>query len=193
MTGHHYNVHRPRMLDSEERLKELRPHELLADVAGLGKGMTGVDLGSGTGTFAFPMLQCVGDKGTVYAVDDNPEMLDRIRAKNPPANLVLAQRDVSQTGLDSQIADLCLLAFILHEVNDPNAVIVEAFRLLKPGGRAVVVEWRAELESPGPPRNIRFTRERLESLLSGAGFADFKYLEWSNNHYVATGTRRITR
>ena len=176
-------------LDNEGRFKELKPHNLLRDVAGIAEGMTCIDLGCGTGVFSFPMVLCVGNEGIVYSVDNSAEMLEHIRAKNPPSNLRLVLGDASQTGLSSEIADFCLLAFILHHVKQPDNFMAEAFRLLKPGAKALVVEWKEELDSPGPSRSRRIGREHIERLFKQAGFSCFEYTEWSNNHYVATGIK----
>jgi ubiquinone/menaquinone biosynthesis C-methylase UbiE len=92
-----------------------------------------------------------------------------------------------QTGLDSEIADVCLLAFILHEVKESERLMAEAFRLLKPEGKVVVVEWKAELDSPGPPQRVRLTRGRVEQLFKQVGLALVEYIDWSGNHYVAVG------
>ncbi len=185
MTEGHFNIERAPVLDNEERLKELRIDQLLTDVAGINKGMICVDLGCGTGAFSFPMVLQVGEEGVVYAVDDSAEMLDYLRTKNPPPNLRLVHSDAEQTGLDSRIADLCLLAFILHEVKQADTLVAEAFRLLKPEGKLLIVEWKAELVSPGPPRKIRLSKEQVNQLCHQAGFSGFKYSDWSKNHYVA--------
>jgi ubiquinone/menaquinone biosynthesis C-methylase UbiE len=189
MTEGHFDPKRAPGLDSQDRIKELRPYELLKDIAGIKPGMTCIDLGSGTGTFSFPMLLCVGSEGIVYAIDDSDEMLEYIRAKNPPPNLILAHGDVSHTGLDNEIADFCLLSSILHEVDRPANLVVEAFRLLKPGGRVLAVEWKADLDSPGPPQIRRLSREKVEQLFKHADLHNFRYLDWSRNHYVVTGDK----
>ena len=176
-------------LNNEGRIKELRPDDLLRDMVGLGSGMTCVDFGSGTGVFALPMVHCVGNNGVVYAVDNNIEMLSYIRTKNPSANLKLVHRDVSQTGLNNQIADLCLLAFILHEVKSPEYPLAEAFRLLKPEGKVLVVEWRADVDPIGPPREKRLTKDRIEQLFVKAGLFLVQYRDWSVNHFVALGKK----
>ncbi len=186
-----FDVKHASKLDNPDRIKELRPHQLLANVAGVAKGMVCIDFGSGTGTFAFPMAKLVGDDGKVYAVDRSAEMLGRIREKNPPANLVLLQREVELTGLDSQIADVCLLAFILHELKKPEPLVVEAFRLLKPGGRLVVVEWKAELDSKGPPKSVRIAKGQIERLFKQVGVNLVEFRDWSKNHYVAVGERFV--
>lgn len=179
-----FDTKQAQKLDNPGRIKDLRPQELLKDVAQIMIGNICVDFGSGTGIFALPMAELVGSKGKVYAIDNSLEMLAYIKAKNPPSNLVLVQSDVERTGLDSQIADICLLAFILHEVKDPSRVIAEAFRLLKSDGRLVIVEWKAELDSPGPPQKKRISREQIERLFGQVDLNLGRYIDWSQNHYV---------
>jgi len=180
------------VLDSEERIKELRPYQLLQEKAGIKPGMTCIDLGSGTGTFTFPLLACIGSTGIVYAIDDSEEMQAYIRSKNPPPNLIFVRSDVTQTGLDDGIADFCLLSSILHEVDQPAELMAEAFRLLKPGGRILVVEWKAELDSPGPPRRRRLSREKVEQLFRQTGFQNIQYFDWSRNYYATRGIKKGT-
>jgi ubiquinone/menaquinone biosynthesis C-methylase UbiE len=186
----HFDPKRAPYLDADERIKELRPYQLLNEKAGIKPGMTCIDLGSGTGTFTFPLLSCVGAEGIVYAVDDSEEMLQRIQAKNPPPNLMLVHSDVSRTGLNDEIADFCLLSSILHEVGEPAKLMAEVFRLLKPGGRVLAVDWKAELDSPGPPPKRRLSREKVEGLFLQAGFHSFEYFDWSRNYYIATADRK---
>lgn len=174
-------------LDGEARIAELKPRELAEKVAGVKEGMTCVDFGSGTGVFALPLAELAGESGRVYTVDSSAEMQELLRAKNPPPQVIPTLADVMETGLDSGIADVCLLAFILHEVKEPEKLAAEAARLLKPGGKAVVVDWRAELDKPGPPRQVRISRERLAELFAGAGLTLESYEDWSANHYAATG------
>ncbi len=175
-------------MDSEEHVQRMRPNELIKDVVGITEGMTCIDLGCGPGAFSFPLALCVGDEGIVYAVDNAAEMLERIQAKNPPHNMRLLQCDASQTGLDSAIADFCLFSLILHDYEKPDRFIAEAFRLLKPEGKVAIIEMK---KKHGPPRPDHWLidREHIERLFKQAGFSGFKYAEWSEGHYVATGTK----
>lgn len=192
MTEGHFDPKRAPYLDADERIKELRPYQLLQEKAGIKPGMTCIDLGSGTGTFSFPLMLCVGTEGVIYAVDDSQEMLEHLREKNPPPNLILVHGDVSQTGLDSEIADFCIMSSILHEVDQPANLLAEAFRLLKPGGRVLDIDWKAELDSPGPPQRLRLSREKVEPLFQRVGFHNFQYLDWSRNYYIALADKKET-
>jgi ubiquinone/menaquinone biosynthesis C-methylase UbiE len=186
-----FDINQAHKLDNPGRVRDLKPQELLRDVAGIKNGDTCVDFGSGTGLFALPMAELVGSKCKVYAVDNSLEMMEHIRAKSPPANLILINKDVEKTGLAGQIADFCFLAFILHEVKEPGDLIAEAVRLLKSGGKLVVVEWKTDLDSPGPPRKVRISKYQIEQLFGRSGLTLEIYLDWSPNHYVAVGRKKL--
>jgi ubiquinone/menaquinone biosynthesis C-methylase UbiE len=188
MEAYHDPNRRARMLGSDERGKWLRSDELISEKVKAFPGMNCVDLGSGAGALSLPLAKAVGEKGKVYAVDINSDVLDVIREKNPPQNLVIIQRDAADTGLDASIADICIMVLLLHEV-PPEGVLAEAYRLLKPGGRALVLEWRMDYEAPHPPHNERIDREHIERLLTEAGFSGFEYAEWTKSHYVATAVK----
>jgi len=67
--------------------------------------------------------------------------------------------------------------------------LTEAFRLLKPEGKLLVIEWKAGLDSPGPPQSRRLSRETVEQLFKQANLGNFEYIDWSKNHYVTTGSK----
>ena len=189
MQEHHFDERMVSRLENESRIDELRPSDLLRNIGGIREGMTCIELGCGTGVFTVPMAEIVGRTGKVYGVDDSQAMLDHIRSKKPPQHLILLKKDVRETGLDESIADFCLLAFILHEVKDPEVLVAEAFRLLKHGGKIMIVEWRPDAEGKGPPKSIRLTEERVRQIFNHHDLKDFHYRVWSVNHYVATAVK----
>jgi ubiquinone/menaquinone biosynthesis C-methylase UbiE len=180
-----FDISRAAKLDIPGRITELKPVKLLEEIAHIKKGMICVDLACGTGTLAIPMAELTGKNGKVYAVDRSPEMLEHLRHKSPPENIITVQRDVADTGLDNEIADFCLMAFIIHEVEKPESIILEAGRLLKPGGRIMVIEWREDRKSPGPSPQARVKRTFLKQLIEERGFSDSKFFDWSENYYTA--------
>ncbi|MEN8613798.1 class I SAM-dependent methyltransferase [Dehalogenimonas sp. THU2] len=185
----HFDINKASHLDNEGRIRELRIPELLKDIGGVMGGMTCVDLGAGTGTFALRIAARVGEKGKVFAIDDSAAMLSILKSRKPPPQIVPVQSDFTATGLDSGIADFCLAAFILHETKEPQKILDEAFRLLKPGGRLLAVEWRAEFDSPGPPQRIRISPEKMEAMFRQAGFKDFTHQNWTEKHYYGTSEK----
>jgi ubiquinone/menaquinone biosynthesis C-methylase UbiE len=179
-------------LNNPERLKELRPLQVIQDIARVKPGMTCVDFGAGAGVFSFPMIEIVGSNGHVYAIDSSADMLQLIKAKTPPSNLVLVQSDVAQTGLADEIADFCLCSLILHEVDSPQSIIVEANRVLKPGGRLIVIEWKLETDW-GPPRSVRIPLETLKNFFKDAGIEFGEYLDWSHTFCIVTGKKAVSK
>ena len=184
-----FDVRDAQKLDDPLRLQKLRPRELLQKIAGIKPGDTCVDLGSGTGTFAIPMAEMSAPGGSVLAVDDSPEMMAHLKAKNPPPNLKLIQRSVIETGLPGHSADVCLAAFILHELSPPDLLVYEAVRLLKQGGRLVIVEWVAGLDKPGPPASVRISRDEIIRLFKATGLELRSYTAWLPDNYVALGEK----
>ena len=189
MTNNHFDVRKAKKFDNEERIRELRPGHLLMDIIGIKPGMVCIDIGSGTGTFSIPMSKLVGTRGIVYAVDDSQIMLGHMQKRNPPTNLKAIHTSAYNTGLSSNIADFCLLSFILHEVKEPDTLLKETFRLLKTGGGICIIEWKAKQTEHGPPQSIRITKERLETLFKQTGFSNFKYVDWTHSHYLAIGKK----
>ncbi len=184
----HFDTRRFERLNNPGRLEELKPLLLLTEVAGISIGMTCVDLGSGTGVFAFPMARLVGENGIVYAVDNSRDMLDYLASNSPGPQLKMVEADVSMTGLAGDIADVCLAAFVLHELPDRSKALHEACRLLKPGGKIVIVEWRMDSRI-GPPADVKISPERARDLLRDAGFEPQYDRNWSINHYVIDGRK----
>jgi ubiquinone/menaquinone biosynthesis C-methylase UbiE len=178
-------------LNNPERLKELRPVQVIKEVADVKPSMTCVDFGSGTGVFTFPMSEAVGAAGLVYAVDNSANMLELVKSKGLPANIRLIQADAAATGLQDECADLCLCVLILHEVDSPERVILEARRVLKPGGKIIIMEWKMDSDW-GPPRSIRLSREKIELILKEAGIGFERFIDWSSTCYIVTGKKSIS-
>ncbi len=105
-----------------------------------------VDLGAGTGYFSLPIARKL-TKGRVLAVDVQPEMLGLIRRVAELEGLsnvepVLATAQDPRIPADS--ADLVLLVDAYHEFSHPREVMQGVVKGLRPGGRVVLVEYRAE-------------------------------------------------
>jgi ubiquinone/menaquinone biosynthesis C-methylase UbiE len=177
------------MLDAGWRVRELQPEQLIQEIIKVRAGEACVDLGCGTGTFALWMAEAAGEKGMVYAIDNSERMLEIIKEKDPPPQLIPVLADVMHTGLDDGIADVCLLAFILHEVENQVKLITEACRLLKSGGRIAVLEWRADADMPMPPKHRRITQQKIEELFRQAGLTSSDYVERTDMHYAAIGVK----
>ena len=133
-------------LEREDREKEERGDLLLREL-GLRMGMSVADIGAGTGYYARRMAPLVGSSGTVYAVDVQPEMIKLLtdgakKAGLPNIKPVLGE--VNNVKLPQGSIDLALMVDVYHELEFPYEVMQSLVRALKPGGKVVFVEYRAE-------------------------------------------------
>jgi len=104
------------------------------------------DIGAGTGYFSIPIARRVPE-GKVLAVDIQQEMLDIIerRQRNgAPANIEPVLGTINDPNLPSDGVDLILLVDAYHEFSHPYEMGAAMADALKPGGKLVLVEYRAE-------------------------------------------------
>jgi 2-polyprenyl-3-methyl-5-hydroxy-6-metoxy-1,4-benzoquinol methylase len=153
-------------LDDPARFEYL-PSKEVAEMLDIPAGGTLLDFGTGTGTYAIEIARLRPDV-EVIALDEQPEMLDLMRAK--PATTELANL---KPALPADVAayerkiDRVLALNVLHELGD------EALRnlksLLKNDGAVLFIDWNAEAERPaGPPADHVYSpaegRQRLEQM-----------------------------
>lgn len=141
---HKFDPARRARLEDPDRRRLLPAHDLLAD-AGLRAGMSAVDIGCGPGFFTLPAAEIVGPAGRIYAVDISPQMLQAVEEKARAAglhNIQPVQAEESAIPLADGIAQFALLAFVLHEAVEPGAFLAEVIRLLVPGARLLLLEWK---------------------------------------------------
>lgn len=136
-------------LEREEREKEERGDLLLREL-GLRPGMVVADIGAGTGYYARRIAPLVGagnSGGMVVAVDVQPEMiqmLDDLAKKANLPNIKPVLATVDNVNLPAASVDLAIMVDVYHELAFPYEVMESVVRALKPGGRVVYVEYRAE-------------------------------------------------
>lgn len=161
-----FNPERAGRLDDPVRFEYL-PAADIAALLNIPAGGTLLDFGTGTGAYAIELARLRPDV-EVIAFDEQPEMLDLMRAK--PAFQELA--NVKPALPDDMRAykgniDRILALNVLHELGD------EALRnlkgLLKPSGKVLFIDWNAAVERPaGPPADHVYSpaegRHRLEDM-----------------------------
>lgn len=103
--------------------------------AGVQPGMRVLDYGCGPGNFSLAAAAMVGDGGMVYALDELPVAIERVERKAQAAGLANIKTILSdcRTGLDDASIDVALLYDAFHDLADPDCVLNELYRVLKPG------------------------------------------------------------
>ena len=76
----------------------------------------------------------------------------------------------SSVPLSDCIADFVYMINLHHELEEPEKVVREAFRLLKLGGKLMIIDWKKEEMREGPPLSIRVTEGTIKEHVRKAGF-----------------------
>ncbi|MBI3753923.1 MAG: class I SAM-dependent methyltransferase [Deltaproteobacteria bacterium] len=170
------------LLINNDRIKELNPVQFLRE-NGLQEGMCFADIGCGPGFFSIPAAHIIGDKGMVYAIDIQEEMVNKLKQRRPPENLKIIISQENTIPLENTAVDFALLAFVLHETEDRIAFLKEAKRCLRPQSILLVVEWEKKIEDKGPPFEERIERDEAEKLIEAAGFKIQETASLNPSHY----------
>jgi ubiquinone/menaquinone biosynthesis C-methylase UbiE len=114
----------------------LLPRMNILREAGIRPGFNVLDYGSGPGGYIRAASELVGDRGKVYALDVHPlavRMVKEIARKNRLGNVETILSG-SGTGLPAGSVDVVLLYDTFHGLGDPEGVLRELHRVLRPGG-----------------------------------------------------------
>ena len=113
--------------------------------AGVRKGQHVLDLAGGTGDLAIAFAKKVGDSGRVVLADINAAMLEQGRRRIVDAGVAsrvdVAQVDAEDLPFDDDSFDCITIAFGLRNVTNKDAALRSMFRVLKPGGKAMILEF----------------------------------------------------
>ena len=133
-------------LERPEREREEMPN-VLVELLKLKDGDVVADIGVGTGYIARRIAPKIGDTGTVYGVDIQPEMLDLLAEKMAESGITNVKGvlgTITDPKLPSESVDLAIMVDVYHEFSHPYEMLRNICRALKIGGRVVFVEYRAE-------------------------------------------------
>ncbi len=133
-------------LERDEREREERT-DLLLEALALKPGMVIADIGAGTGYLSRRMAPLVIPGGKIIALDLQPEMVNYLQAGIK--RLGLSQIEVKlgmvdDTKLMQSSIDMAIMVDVYHELSYPYEVMRSIMSALKPGGRIVFVEYKAE-------------------------------------------------
>ncbi len=153
---------------------------------GLTDGMKVVDLGAGSGFYTLEAARRVGASGRVYAVEVIKELLERIRSTGKTQGLMNIEviwgnaEKIGGTKLKENFVDRVIASNILFQIEKPDEFALEIKRILKPGGKLLVVDW-SDI-SPLGPKNP-FSAVKSQALFEKSGFKLEQNFGAGDHHY----------
>jgi len=166
--------------------------ESISNEFGIKEGMAIADFGCGAGYFTAILSRKTGKSGRVYALDIQAEALENVSAKarkDDLANLQTIRTNLEILGgssLSNNSQDIVLLANILFQSNKKKEIIQEAARVLKKGGRAIIIDWKKGANGFGPPENLRMTEADARSFAEQTGLIFVREINAGNFHFGTT-------
>ncbi|WP_263808075.1 class I SAM-dependent methyltransferase [Salinibacter sp.] len=161
---------------------------VLQRVADVTAGERGLDLACGTGPFEWRVLDEEPD-ATLVGVDLSPAMVERARAKlDGRPGVRFEQADVHDLPFGDNAFDVAVCANTFHYFTHPEQVLTEARRVLRPGGRLVVLDWcrdvwtcrvmDAVLPHLDPAYQYCYTLDEMRALLAEADFSTHRQFRY---------------
>jgi len=148
------------------------------------------ELGCGNfGFFVFPSAKLVGRSGRVYAVDILKPTLEEIKNRAIRENLpqifvVWSNLEIFKaTKIETNSLDSALLVNVLYQSDKKVEMLREAVRLLKRGGKLLIVEWKQISLPLGPAPEKRVSLESLKTAAPKLGLSLNEEFEAGPYHY----------
>jgi ubiquinone/menaquinone biosynthesis C-methylase UbiE len=159
-------------LDRREREDEENP-DLALRLLRIRKGAIVADIGAGSGYITIRMAKLVGPMGKVYASDIQTGMLTLLQqnvARAKVDNVVPVLGAIDDPKLPAGSIDLAIMVDVYHEFSEPQRMLQRIREALKPDGRLVLLEYRAE--DPAVPilPDHKMTKAQVKQEVEHEGF-----------------------
>ncbi|MBI2631088.1 class I SAM-dependent methyltransferase [Candidatus Nomurabacteria bacterium] len=143
------------------------------------------DLGAGTGYYSL-FAGTLVPKGKVYAIEIDKNFLDTIKRKVKEANLKNVEiiwgnvETIGGTKIGDNVADAVIASNVLFQLENKDIFILEIKRILKPKGKVLLVDWRAD-SIVG--RKMSVKKEKITEMFEKEGFVRDSEIDAGNHHY----------
>lgn len=164
---------------------------------GIEHGMVVADFGAGSGAYTRALADAVGATGTVYALDIQSDLLRRLhndaaRTNTHTIEILCADLEKKECSkLRAHSVDRVLISNTLFQLEDKNAPLQEARRILKPHGKLIVIDWSESFRGLGPPKHHVVTKDIARSAAETAGFVFEREFNAGAHHYGVILTPNI--
>ncbi len=118
----------------------------------------------------------------LYCVDIDETAIEEVRRRfSNYGNITILNEDITHTSIPSGSVDLAFMSNVFHDIEDKGTAVREVSRILKPGGRLLIIEFKKDVIF-GPP--FKLGPEEVEHYFSEEGFVREGYTEVSPYHYM---------
>lgn len=164
------------------------PEKIISDL-NITEGSTVADLGAGSGFYALAAARAVGAGGHVYAVDVQQDMLVRIKAnanQEKLHNIEIVHGNLEMKGgtrLKDSCSDIAIVSNVLFQLEDRQIFLEELKRILKSGGRVLLVDWMEGVGGVDAHPNKLVTQPQAKELFESSGFEYVTAVNAGSHHY----------
>jgi ubiquinone/menaquinone biosynthesis C-methylase UbiE len=155
--------------------------------AKLHEGLTVADLGTGSGFFARAAAREVGEDGRVWALDINPDLLPRLKhlaVAEGLHNIEVLSGDIERgCHLPAGGIDFVVMSNLLFALHDKPAAVREVKRMLKRGGRVLVIDWSGSFGGLGPAPEHVITAHDAKKLFEAEGLTFIEDIPAGEYHW----------
>lgn len=180
-----FNPDNMQVLVSPERRQAIDTDALLTGLPITPRNVV-ADIGCGPGFLTLPLARYLTE-GRVHALDIQQKMLDAVQRSldaEGVTNTAVALSKENRLPLDDNALDGALLAFVLQEAHDPDALLGEVQRCLNDNGWIAVLEWHKRDMDYGPPIARRINPETMQAKLRNLGFQTPERHELNADQYL---------
>jgi ubiquinone/menaquinone biosynthesis C-methylase UbiE len=168
--------------------KFIDPEEILKKLT-IPSGSIIADFGCGSGYFSLPLAQRVGEDGKVYCLDVLSQALETVSSKAKIMGIKTLETSrvnlekLNGSKLQDVSVDWVIMKDMLFQNKNKEIILSEAKRVLKPGGKLLIVEWNNHSSSVGPDGKLRVSKEDMVKLIDSQGFKMEQEIEAGDFHY----------
>lgn len=147
------------------------------------------DLGAGAGFFARVLGRAVGQSGKVYACEIQKGLVDKIAEAARDARLsnvypLWCDLEAPQgTKLNDGILDAVTIVNVLFQFEEKHAALTEAARIVRKGGKLILIDWTDSFGGMGPQQSDVVTESQAKTLVENHGFVFERTFPAGDHHY----------
>jgi len=167
----------------------------VVDQLKLSHGMHIADVGSGAGFYSIVFSEAVGSTGKVYAIDVQKSLLNKLNNEAITKNLHNVETiwgDIEKphgTKIRDNMVDIVATVNIFFQVEEKKILAQEVARIVKPGGRVLVVDWSDSFGGLGPQLDHVFKPTMAKGLLEEVGLKVTEEIKAGAHHYGIVFTK----